>query len=81
MRATVATVETLRMPFAPAWPLETERLLLRPFEPDDLAALYEIHSDDDNARWLYNDARTPQQVEELLQRKIAGASLGGRASG
>jgi RimJ/RimL family protein N-acetyltransferase len=26
--------------FAPAWPLETGRLLLRPFAPDDLGALH-----------------------------------------
>jgi RimJ/RimL family protein N-acetyltransferase len=67
------------MSFNPHWPLETERLLLRPFEPGDLSALYEIHSDDNNARWLYNAARTREEVEELLQRKIAGASI--RAEG
>jgi RimJ/RimL family protein N-acetyltransferase len=63
------------MSFRPHWPLETERLLLRPFEPGDLSALDEIHSDDNNARWLYNAPRTREEVEELLQRKIAGASI------
>jgi RimJ/RimL family protein N-acetyltransferase len=67
------------MSFAPAWPLETERLVLRPFDASDLEALYAIHSDEQNARWLYHDARTRPQVEELLERKIAGASL--RAEG
>jgi RimJ/RimL family protein N-acetyltransferase len=61
--------------FAPAWPLETERLVVRPFEQSDLGALHEIHSDERNARWLYNEARTNEQVEELLERKIAGASI------
>jgi RimJ/RimL family protein N-acetyltransferase len=65
------------MPVAPAWPLETQRLLLRPFDPGDLEAFYEIHSDEENARWLYNEARTREQVEELLPRKIAGASIAG----
>ncbi len=79
MRSTVATDETLVVSFAPAWPLETERLVLRPFEPDDLAALCEIHGDEANARYLYNDARTAELVAELLERKIAGASM--RAEG
>src|SRR5262245_18162099 len=76
MRATVGTDETLRtMTVTPDWPLVTERLLLRPFAPDDLDALYEIHADENNVRWLYNEARTRADVEELLQHKIAGASL------
>jgi RimJ/RimL family protein N-acetyltransferase len=62
--------------FAPAWPLETDRLVLRPFEPGDLDELYEIHSDEKGARWLYNEARTRDEVEALLERKIAGASIG-----
>lgn len=79
MRATVATDETLVVSFAPAWPLETERLVLRPFERSDLAALYAIHGDPANARYLYNETRTREQVDELLERKIAGASV--RAEG
>ena len=63
--------------FAPNWPIETERLLLRPFEAGDLDALYEIHSHEGNARYLYNEARTREQVEELLERKRAGSTIGG----
>jgi len=79
MRATVGTDETLVVSFAPAWPLETERLVLRPFEQSDTDALCAIHSDEPNARYLYNEARTREQVEQLLERKIAGSSL--RAEG
>ncbi len=79
MRETIATGETLVVSFAPAWPLETQRLLVRPFQQTDLDALYEIHSDERNARWLYTEARTLEQVEALLERKIAGASI--RAEG
>jgi RimJ/RimL family protein N-acetyltransferase len=79
MRATVATGQTLVVSFAPAWPLETERLVLRPFEQGDLAALNEIHGDEANALYLYNDARTREQVEELIERKVAGSSI--RAEG
>jgi RimJ/RimL family protein N-acetyltransferase len=65
--------------FAPAWPLETERLVLRPFEQGDVDALHAIHSDEENARYLYNEARTREQVQELIETKIAGASI--RAEG
>ena len=61
------------------WPLETDRLLLRPFEEDDLDALHAIYSDATVVRWLYNDARTLDETRELLERKVAGAEL--RAEG
>jgi RimJ/RimL family protein N-acetyltransferase len=65
--------------FAPDWPLDTERLTIRPFERSDLDAFYEIHSDEENARWLYNEPRTHEQTVALLERKIAGSVL--RAEG
>ena len=65
--------------FEPDWPIETERLLLRPFEAEDLESLFEIHADSANARWLYNEARTREETEDLLRRKIAGSVL--RAEG
>jgi RimJ/RimL family protein N-acetyltransferase len=60
---------------SPDWPLETERLRLRPFEAGDLDALYAIYSDADVVRWLYRDAHTLDEVRALLDRKIAGAVL------
>src|SRR5919198_509581 len=63
----------------PDWPLETERLLLRPFEAGDLEAFHAIHSDEGVARYLYNDPRTFEGSKDLLERKIAGAAL--RAEG
>lgn len=61
----------------PAWPIETERLVLRPFEPSDLEALHVIHGDEENARWLYNDARTIAETRELLALKTSGNALRG----
>ena len=59
----------------PRWPLETERLLIRPFEAGDLDAMQAIHGDPTVVQWLYNEARTPEEVGSLLERKIAGTSL------
>jgi RimJ/RimL family protein N-acetyltransferase len=63
--------------YAPGWPLETARLRLRPFSPDDLGALHAIHGDAHTARWLYHDARTLGETRELLARKVAGAAVHG----
>ncbi len=65
--------------YAPAWPLRTERLLLRPFAQHDLDAFHAIHSDEGNARWLYNDPRTLEESRALLAHKIGGSSV--RAEG
>jgi RimJ/RimL family protein N-acetyltransferase len=59
--------------------METARLLLRPFLPSDLGALHAIHGDRENARWLYNHARTLGGTRELLALKAAGGAL--RAEG
>jgi RimJ/RimL family protein N-acetyltransferase len=59
----------------PAWPIETARLLLRPWLPSDLEALHAIHGDEANARWLYNDARSLAETRELLALKSAGSAL------
>jgi hypothetical protein len=60
---------------APTWPLETERLTLRPFAADDLVSLHEMHSDEAVVHWLYNDVRSLEETRELLDRKIAGGRL------
>jgi RimJ/RimL family protein N-acetyltransferase len=59
----------------PGWPLETERLVLRPFADGDLDALYAMYSDSEVVRYLYHEPRTLEQARELLGRKIAGSEL------
>jgi RimJ/RimL family protein N-acetyltransferase len=59
----------------PDWPLETERLLLRPYMDEDLEALHTMYSDDEVVRYLYHEPRTLEQTKELLGRKIAGSEL------
>jgi len=50
----------------PDYPLETERLLLRPFTLDDLDALHAIESREDVTRYLYWMLRTREQVRRKL---------------
>jgi RimJ/RimL family protein N-acetyltransferase len=57
----------------PDWPLDTERLVLRPYEERDFDALYAMQSDAEAARWLYNEPRDLAEVRDLLGRKIAGS--------
>ena len=59
----------------PAYPLQTERLLLRPFTPGDLDALLAIQSRDDVTRYLYWDPRTAAEVREVLDRKVRSTAI------
>jgi RimJ/RimL family protein N-acetyltransferase len=56
--------------------METERLLLRPFQADDFDALFAIHSRPDVARYLYWEPRTDKEVRAVLEKKINGRTLG-----
>jgi RimJ/RimL family protein N-acetyltransferase len=60
----------------PDWPLETERLLLRPFEERDFDDLYRMYSDEDVARYLYSEPRTADDARTLLVQKMSGVQLG-----
>jgi len=59
----------------PAYPLQTERLLLRPFTAGDLDALLAIQSRDDVTRYLYWDLRTAAEVREVLDRKVRSTAI------
>jgi RimJ/RimL family protein N-acetyltransferase len=59
----------------PDWPLETERLVLRPYSDRDLESLHALYSQPEVARWLYYEATTLEQSREKLARKVAGREL------
>jgi RimJ/RimL family protein N-acetyltransferase len=61
--------------YAPDWPLETKRLVLRPFIEDDYEVLYEMRSNKDVSRYLYSYPLSPERTRDFLQVKIAGASV------
>jgi RimJ/RimL family protein N-acetyltransferase len=67
--------------YTPAWPIYTERLLLRPFEGGDLQAIHEMQSDEEVVRYLYHDARTLDEVRTALARKIAAVGIAGEGDG
>jgi RimJ/RimL family protein N-acetyltransferase len=57
--------------------VETERLLLRPYTPDDFDELFAIQSSADVARWLEWEPRSESEVRASLTRKIDETSLAG----
>jgi RimJ/RimL family protein N-acetyltransferase len=59
----------------PDWPLETERLALRPYTEADLHHLHGIYSRPEVARWLYYEPTTLEESRAKLARKIAGSEL------
>lgn len=59
----------------PDYPLETARLLLRPFTMDDLDALYAIQSRPDVSRYLYWERRDREEVREALTKKTRQTML------
>ena len=59
----------------PDWPIETERLVLRPYEERDFDALHALYSSAEVVRWLYYDPATPEDTRTRLARKIAGREL------
>ena len=59
----------------PAYPLQTERLLLRPFAHTDFEALLAIQSRPDVARYLYWDPRNAAEVREALDLKARSTAI------
>lgn len=56
--------------FRPRFPIETERLSLRPYVEDDMNAHYTIVSRADVARYLRYEPMTKAQARESLRRKM-----------
>ena len=61
--------------YAAAFPIHTERLVLRAYRPDDLDALLAIVSRTDVNRFLYTEPRNEDEALELLQRKLGNTEL------
>ena len=57
------------------FPIQTERLVLRAYGPDDFDALHAIVSRTDVNRFLYTEPRGHDETVELLQRKLGNTEL------
>jgi len=56
-------------------PLETDRLLLRPFAPSDFEALHAILSREDVSTYLYWGPQSEEEVQERLAKMIGFRSI------
>jgi RimJ/RimL family protein N-acetyltransferase len=59
---------------SPDWPIETDRLTLRPFTASDFEAVYGMRSDAEVARYLYEEPLSPEAARGVLTRRIAKTS-------
>ena len=59
----------------PAYPIETERLTLRPFSADDLEGLYAYQSLPEVARFLYWEPRTLEESRTFLRQKMMASTI------
>lgn len=55
----------------PEWPLETDRLTLRPFVESDFEAMHAMRSDPEVARYLYQGPLSEDETRSRLERNMA----------
>lgn len=66
----------LALVLTPAYPIRTERLDLRPFEPGDLAALHSYLSRPDVHRYLYSEPSADEEATRAsLAKKLSRTAL------
>jgi RimJ/RimL family protein N-acetyltransferase len=63
------------MVYAPVFPIDTERLRLRPFARGDVDAVFDYRRRDDVARYLSDGSMTHESVVEVLDRRIGQDAL------
>jgi len=62
-------------PFRPEYPIRTQRLLLRPYQPGDTDAVYAYHRLPETARYLENEPMSLAEAKALVTRRIGSATL------
>jgi RimJ/RimL family protein N-acetyltransferase len=61
--------------FEPEYPIRTARLLLRPYAPGDVDALYAYQRLAEVHRYLYTEPRTRPEVEDLVAQRAGVGAL------
>lgn len=65
----------MELPFVPALPRSTARLVLRPFTADDVDGLLPMHGDAESVRYVPYGVRDREAVVQVLQRKVTSTRL------
>jgi RimJ/RimL family protein N-acetyltransferase len=76
-RGRLASAAVLR----PSYPIETERLLIRPFSEEDFEGMLAIHSRPEVARYLYWEPRGPEEVRRALREKSGMSAIEAEGDG
>jgi len=74
---TVPPAGPRQVPFRPEYPIRTERLLLRPYQPGDTDAVYAYHRLPETARCLENGPMSLAEAKALVTRRIGSSTLAG----
>ena len=61
--------------FEPAYPLATERLLLRPFTLADSEAMHAMHASEQSVRYLYWEPLSPEAARERVEQRLGRRSI------
>ncbi|GLY52637.1 GNAT family N-acetyltransferase [Lentzea sp. NBRC 102530] len=61
--------------FRPEYPIRTERLVLRPFEPQDFDDLHAYRSSPEVCRYIYSESATPKATAARLEKSLAMGEL------
>jgi len=64
-------------PIRPQYPIRTGRLLLRPYQPGDVDAVYAYERLPETARYLANEPMSRAEAEALVTRRIGSSTLAG----
>ena len=59
---------------SPDWPLETERLMLRPFVESDFDAMHAMRSSAEAVRYLYEEPFSPEQTCRTAEAQDGGSA-------
>ena len=59
---------------SPDWPLETDRLTLRPFVEEDFAAIHAMRSNPEVVLYLYEETFTPEESRARLDRMMGSSA-------
>ena len=66
---------------SPTYPIATERLLLRPFEPADLDGLHAMFGREDVSRYLNWEPMDRQRAAALLERRVTQTTIAKEGEG